>query len=78
MEAPEKIYITPNFQRRWFTKEIDEECTEYIRQGVFIEKTCEWLSNAFHKNCNGTFNYVGGNDCSIQDIINVFRQVQKG
>lgn len=42
-EAPEKIYITPYFQRRWFTKEIDDDSVEYTRTDVFIEKAYEWF-----------------------------------
>ncbi len=40
---PDKIFITPNFDRRWFTKEIDDESVEYTRTDAFIEKTCSWF-----------------------------------
>lgn len=42
-KAPEKIYITPHFERRWFTKEIDDVSVEYIRTDAFIEKACEYF-----------------------------------
>lgn len=48
MEAPEKIYITPNFQKRWFTKEIDTDSIEYTRTNAFIEKACEYLFENYH------------------------------
>ena len=44
-EAPEKIYITPHFERRWFTKEIDDESTEYTRTDAFVEKACKFISD---------------------------------
>lgn len=44
-KAPEKIYITPNFERRRFTKEIDDVSVEYTRTDAFIEKTYNWLKN---------------------------------
>ena len=44
-EVPEKIYITPHFERRWFTKEIDDESTEYISTDAFIEKACKFISD---------------------------------
>lgn len=43
-EAPEMIWITPNFQRRWFTKEIDDESTEYVRKDAFIKKVINFLN----------------------------------
>lgn len=47
-EAPEKIYITPNFERRWFTKEIDDISVKYIRADAFIEKADEFIGSFFH------------------------------
>lgn len=44
-DLPEKIYATPNFDRRWQTKAIDDESVEYVRKDAFIEKACEWLLN---------------------------------
>ncbi len=46
--APEKIYITPRIQRRWFSKEIDDVSVEYTRTNVLIEDACKWLKeNAY-------------------------------
>lgn len=42
-EAPEKIYITPHFERRWFTKEIDDVSIEYTCTDAFIEKARKWF-----------------------------------
>lgn len=44
---PEKIYATPNFDRRWQTKAIDDESVEYTRTDAFIEKACSWLKNHY-------------------------------
>ena len=45
---------------------------------TMLDKVCKWLINALHKNNNsGTFNYVGGNDCSIADIVNVLKQAME-
>ncbi len=52
--APEKIYITPHFQRRWFMKEIDDVSIEYIRGDVFIEKFECWINENFY-NHSGEF-----------------------
>ena len=45
----EKIYITPHFQRRWFTKEIDDVSVEYIRTDAFIKKFECWMNENFYK-----------------------------
>ena len=42
-EAPEKIYITPNFERRWFTKEIDDVSVEYTRTDALVKQMKAWL-----------------------------------
>jgi len=44
-EAPEKIYITPNIDRKWQLEAIDNESVEYTRTDAFIEKACSWLEN---------------------------------
>ena len=71
-EAPEKIYITPNFQRRWFTKEIDDESTEYVCKDAFIEKACKYLE----ENATYTHPRKGTKEC----IINIpkFIEYMKG
>lgn len=43
-EAPEKIYITPNIDRKWQTEAIDDESIEYTRTDAFIEKACEYIN----------------------------------
>ena len=47
---PEKIYATPNFDRRWQTKAIDDESLEYIRKDAFIEKALKFLDENFFFN----------------------------
>jgi len=47
---PEKIYATPNFDRRWQTKAIDDESKEYVRKDVFIEKALKFLDEYFFFN----------------------------
>ena len=42
---PEKIYATPNFDRRWQTKAIDDESVEYTRTDAFVEKAYEWIKS---------------------------------
>lgn len=62
-----------------------EECNDIlslintfeVKEVNLINKACVWLTSAFHQNRNGTFNYAGGNDCNINDIINVFKQAMK-
>ncbi len=44
---PEKIYVTPNFDRRWQTKTIDDESVEYVCKDAFIEKAAIWFNNFF-------------------------------
>ena len=41
---PEKIYVTPNFDRRWQTVAIDDESMEYVRKDAFIEKAYTYLN----------------------------------
>lgn len=64
---PEKIYATPNFDRRWQTKAIDDESVEYTRTDVFIEKACEWMSSHLQMQYSG-----------FSDFIKDFRQAMKG
>ena len=40
---PEKIYATPNFDRRWQTVAIDDESMEYVRKDAFIEKVVNFM-----------------------------------
>ena len=47
---PEKIYATPNFDRRWQTKAVDDESVEYIRKDAFIEKVLKFLDEYFYFN----------------------------
>lgn len=54
-EAPDKIYITPHFERRWFTKEIDDVSVEYIRSDAFIDKAKEAFCKA---TCKEFANFV--------------------
>ena len=48
-KVPEKIYVTPHFERRWFTKEIDDASVEYTRTDVLIEKAEKYLKDKFIK-----------------------------
>lgn len=61
--APEKIYITPHFERRWFTKEIDYASVEYTRTDALIEKACEWFKS------HGSFT-IGFDGATIRDFLN--------
>ncbi len=49
MIMPEKIYATPNFDRRWQTKAIDDESVEYVRKDAFVEKTSKWIEENIKK-----------------------------
>lgn len=40
---PDKIYVTPNFDRRWQTIAIDDESVEFVRKDAFIKEMCEWI-----------------------------------
>ena len=40
---PDKIYVTPNFDRRWQTIAIDDESVEFVRKDTFIKEMCEWI-----------------------------------
>ena len=40
---PTTIYATPNFDRRWQTKAIDDESVEYVRKDAFIEKAIDFI-----------------------------------
>lgn len=42
-KLPEKIYVTPNFDRRWQTKAIDDESVEYVRKDAFVKKVVEHI-----------------------------------
>ena len=75
-EAPEKIYISPHFERRWFTKEIDDESTEYTRTDAFIEKATEWLK----KNADDYtwYDESEGESGITDEFIEVFKTYMKG
>ena len=45
--APEKIYITPNIDRKWQLEAIDNESVEYTRTDAFIENAEKYLKNQF-------------------------------
>ena len=43
-EAPEKIYINSNFEKRtWLIGKGDSSFIEYVRTDAFIEKATLWL-----------------------------------
>lgn len=44
-KLPDKIYVTPHFDRRYFSKEIDDESVEYVRKDAFIEKALSFIRN---------------------------------
>lgn len=73
-KAPKRIWINLVNDLPKLNGYIDKDSVEYIRKDTFIEKACKWLTNAFHQNSNGTFNYVGGNECTIKDIVCIFKQ----
>lgn len=63
---PEKIYATPNFDRRWQTKAIDDESVEYIRKDAFIERAEEFIYIALNDGIMGTAN--------IEDFMRLFKK----
>lgn len=81
-KAPKKIYITPHFQRRWFTKEIDDESTEYIRTDVFIEKAEKFFEeNIEEEECKiGCSEWIElrSEYKSLDSFIRAFRKYMKG
>ena len=53
MEAPEKIWLSPNEYRSnepscfWSESQRTDYDIEYVRKDAFIEKACEWLKENF-------------------------------
>lgn len=66
---PDKIYVIPNFDRRWQTKAIDDESIEYINKDTFIEKACDWLRKYV--------NPIAGTYLFEEDIVK-FKNYMKG
>lgn len=76
-EAPEKIYINSSLEDRiWLIGKGDTSFIEYTRTDAFIEKACEFLSNAANiplwENYDDTF------DCDTIKLIDNFRNYMKG
>ena len=78
---PDKIYATPNFDRRWQTKAIDDESVEYIRKDVLIENALKWycLDCECNDNCKADYKcffrqeykrYLEGNNNAIPPKFN--------
>ena len=65
-KLPEKIYATPNFDRRWQTKAIDDESVEYVRKDTFIEKAEEFIYIALNNGIMSTAN--------IEDFMRLFKK----
>ena len=68
---PEKIYATPNFDRRWQTKAIDDESVEYTSTDAFFEKAKEWFIKR-----NEWIDLDGNRQCdmeSFEDFINYMK-----
>ena len=77
-EAPEKIYITPHFKRRWFTKEIDDVSVEYTCTDAFIEKACEYWYQ-YNRNIvknHGAKAVLGCNEFTVN--VEDFKNYMKG
>lgn len=77
-EAPEKIYITLNFDRRYFSKKIDVDSVEYTRTDVFIEKADKWLSLNMKMLMNVFDVEYNTHDTNIEDFIEDFVKYMKG
>ena len=72
---PEKIYATPNFDRRWQTVAIDDESMEYVRKDAFIEKACDAYCKVCGHYPHTTPNHICRQDC---DYYKNFRNYMKG
>ena len=68
---PEKIYATPNFDRRWQTKAIDDESVEYIRKDAFIEKVLKFMDKRFYFN-NLYYSVEGSSFGSMEEMFDDF------
>lgn len=75
-EFTRKIYATPNFDRRWQTKAIDDESIEYTRTDIFIEKVCEWLEN--HNDYQRVLDNGRGVRFDMTQCVSDFRKAMKG
>ena len=73
-ETPEKIYITPNIDRKWQIEAIDDESVEYCRADAFIEKAVGRLK---HYLDNGVWvaNDVGvrEKEVIVEDFVNYMK-----
>ena len=73
MEALEKIYLYPSdrageeYDAEWGDKPWGEDCVEYTRTDVFIEKACEWMSSHLQMQYDG-----------FSSFIKDFRKAMKG
>lgn len=74
---PEKIYATPNFDRRWQTKAIDDESVEYTRTDAFIEKVRDWLVDNIYGYVEESQKYSDGYSIDLSSLVSDFRKAMK-
>ena len=76
-EAPEKIYINSNLEKRtWLIGKGDSSFIEYVRTDAFIEKACEKLEKCMYDNL--MFQGRLHRKEIIESFIEDFRNYMKG
>jgi hypothetical protein len=75
-KAPEKIYITPHFERRWFTKEIDDVSVEYTRTDAFINEAAIWFNNNFM--VHDEYGVISDSFNTKEEMFEDFKNYMKG
>lgn len=71
---PDKIYVTPNFDRRWQTIAIDDESVEFVRKDAFIEKACEWIKENITNNPNANSVLVRNGCVTLGMLVDDFKK----
>ena len=66
MKTFDKLYITPDLQRRWCSCKIDDESIEYINSNAFIKKACAWLKSKYGY-------AIGFEGATIEDFLNYMK-----
>lgn len=74
---PDKIYVTPNFDRRWQTIAIDDESVEFVCKEAFIEKVCGWIKNNITNNPNGNSVLVRNGCVTLGMLVDDFKKYMK-
>lgn len=74
MKAPEKIYITPNIDRKWQSEAIDDESIEYTCTNAFIEKLECWMNENFYQYAGEFAEGILAQFDRTEDAIDSFRK----